>query len=423
MRLSAVVIAMIVCLSAHGAVDYLPDRDLLWVTDYPADLPCTPRMLARTDAAFGWGKVEYDEATDRCTVVCSLWIGRNDGSETYFQVGGADRPNETLIVRGDVRVHSTFLVGDNGDDWRRGHELTNRLTVGVKGDPSVRAKLLIDNSERAGYVLMIGSDSGYSSKANGGELCVYHGLIAPFGDVRIGEKASGSNSMLMGGQKLLELVDTTVSDVAGVAFGRNMSSATFDGVRFERCAVAVQGTYMQTMTGCVFADCGTAVVGSSRFDLVLRDCAFTGNARNWNLLYKPIIAIDCEVDAWDRGSYSVERETYFISKRHVVVHVADAEGKPVGTAEVRASTPVTPPDAQFDLLQAVTNAAGRTPDRDATGALVLSELLICAPAEEGGAPRRTDYRYTIAARSGDRVGRIEGFTPRESPQEITVTVR
>ncbi len=423
MRMSAAVIAITICLSAHGAVNYLPDRDLLWVTDYPAELPCTPGLLARVDAAFGWGKVQYDEASDTCTIGCSLWVGRNDGSDTWFQVGSPECPAETLIVRGDLRVHPTYLSTDNGEDWRRGNLSSNRLTVGVKDDPSVRARLLIDNSDRAGYVLIVGGPSGYSSESNGGELCVYHSTIAPLGEVRIGEKAAGSNSMPMGGQKLIELIDATVSDVAGLAFGRNMAAATFEGVRFERCGGAVHGTYMQTMTGCTFADCGSAIVGSSRFDIVLRDCTFVGNERNWTLLYKPLIAIDCDIDSLDKGSYSAERGTFFIAKRHVVVQVVDAQGKPVKGAEVRASTPQAPPATEHDLGQAVTDAAGRTPGRDATGALVLSEVLLRAPAEEGGDPRQIDYSYTIEVRAGDRSGRLDDFTPRESWQEVTIEVQ
>ncbi|MCD6361269.1 MAG: hypothetical protein J7M38_10445, partial [Armatimonadetes bacterium] len=195
----------------------------------------------------------------------------------------------------------------------------------------------------------------------------------------------------------------------------------FEGVRFERCGVAVHGTYMQAMTGCTFTDCGTAFIGSSRFDVVMRDCTFSGNEHNWSLPYKSLIAIDCDIDDFGRGSYSVERKTFFISKRHVIVRVVDAEGRPVKGAEVRASTLETPPAAEYDLLQAVTGTDGRTPGRGVKGALLLSELLITAPEAEGAEPRRTDYSYIIEARAGDRTVRIEGFTPRESWQEMVLT--
>lgn len=419
---AAVLICSALAVGVEAAVYYLPERDLLWVTDYPADLPCTPRLLARVDRTFGWGKVEYDEATDTCTVGCSLWIGKNDGSETYLQVGSAQRPRETLTVRGDVRVHSAYLAGENSEDRSKARGIVNRLTIGVRGDPSVRARLLIDNRDRVGHTLIVGGFSGYGSENNGGQLCVYNSAIAPCGDALIGERDAAYRSMEMGGSDLLELVNATVNDVGGLAFGRHMARGTFEGVRFERCGVAVHGTYMQVMKGCTFSDCGTALIGSSRYDLVLRDCTFAGNEHNWMLHYKPLVAIDCDIDSWDKGGYSVERDTFFIAKRHVVVRVVDADGNPVKDAAVRASTAGEPPAAEFDLRHAVTDADGRTPGRDTKGALVLSEILIGAPEQEGGEPPQTTYGYNIEATAGDHTGRVEGFTPRDSWEEITITL-
>lgn len=426
MKLSTAAIAAALCLvllpGAGAAVNYLPSRDLLWVTDYPADFPCTPHLLARVDDAFGWDKVEYDEATHTCTVTCNLWIGRNDGSQTWFQVGSAQCPTETLVVRGNVRVHSTWLTGENARTFRARRGIVNRLTLGVREDATIRASLLIDNSDRLGYALTVGGPSGYGAKNNGGELCVYHGVIAPYGGAAIGEKARGSQPMLMGGQRRIELVAATVRDVSREAFGRHMAAGMFEGVRFERCGTALHGTYQEIVRGCTFSDCGTALVGSSRFDLVLQDCTFTGNRRNWTLLYKPLIVIDCTVDAWDRGAYSAERDTFVVSKRHVIVRVLDIDGRPVKSAAVRAVTAMAPPAATFDLNHAVTGADGRTPGRDTTGALLLSQLLI-RPGGQGSAPAlQTTYSYTIEARAGNRAGRVDGMTPLTSWEQITITL-
>ena len=42
-------------------------------------------------------------------------------------------------------------------------------------------------------------------------------------------------------------------------------------------------------------------------------------------------------------------------------------------------------------------------------ARVVSEVLLRAPAEEGGDPRRTDYSYAIEVQAGDRFGRLDDF--------------
>ena len=109
MRLSMIAAAIALGLSAYAAVDYLPERDLLWVTDYPADLPCTPELLARVDRAFGWGKVQYDQADQTCTVACNLWIGRNDAARPTSQSAARTSQRDAHRARG-AGVHSTFLL-------------------------------------------------------------------------------------------------------------------------------------------------------------------------------------------------------------------------------------------------------------------------------------------------------------------------
>ena len=410
-------------LSEAGAgVDYLPDRNLLWVTDYPADFPCTPKLLARIDDAFGWDKVTYDDATQTCTVACNLWIGRNDGSQTWFQVGSAQRPTETLVVRGNVRVHSTWLIDEKTGTSHSTRNLVNRLTLGVRENPAIQSRLLIDNDGRLGHALMVGGPSGYGAKNGGGEICVYHGMIAPFGNVPIGASKGRTKSMVMGGQRRVELVNAAVRDVMGEAFGRHLSEGHFEGVRFERCGKALHGTYQKVVRGCTFRDCGVAIDGSTRFDLVLHNCVFTGNRRNWQLPYKHMVLIDCVVDDWDKGAYSAERATFAVSKRHVIVRVQDADGRPVKGAMVRTAPSTVPAAPTHDLNHAVTGADGCTPGRGKPGALLLSQLLI-RPGEEKGAPhRQTTYSYMVEARSRSRGGRIDRLAPQTSWELITITL-
>ncbi len=423
MKLQMVVTALVIAASsACAAVEYLPELDALWVTDYPAAYPCTPELLARVDTARGWGKVAYDEAAQSCTVACSLLIGRNDGSETWFQVGSAQRPRETLIVSGNLRVYSTWLAGENSEDMRAGRSRVNRLTLGVRDDPSVHASLLIDNEGRAGCTIVIGGTSGYGSENQGGDLCAYHSTIAPAGKVRIGEANARSRPIALGGKSTVELIGCTVRGVASTVFGAAFTAGVFENTRFEDCGTAISGTYQEHVRGCSFVNCTTAIVAGSRHPLKLEGCRFEGNERNWVVQYLPVIAIDCEAGAFDRGTYSAERATFLVSKRHVRVRVVDEQGRPVSGAQVRASPAADVAAPEFELRQAATDADGLTPVPEAGGALLLSELVIRAPEAEGGEPQRTDYVWAIEARAGERVGRVEAYTPRSSAEAVEVVV-
>ncbi|MGI6086322.1 MAG: hypothetical protein ACOYCD_00025 [Kiritimatiellia bacterium] len=122
-------------------------------------------------------------------------------------------------------------------------------------------------------------------------------------------------------------------------------------------------------------DCGTAVPVAR--DGVLYDCVFSGNRRNWSLNHNGrLVAIDCEIDAYDKSAYSGASSAFFISKRHVIVQVLDRDGKPFKDAVVqvqllgveRAGAP------EFDNLQAVTGVDGRTPGREAKGCYGMTVL-------------------------------------------------
>lgn len=246
MRMRLGVAGIVLCMSALApcaGVEYLPEQDVLWVTDYSEAYPCTPQLLARVDAARGWGRVHYDAETQRCSVSCSLYIGRNDGGSTWFQVGSLERPEETLIVRGDLRVYSTWLAAENTESMSEGRNRTNRLTLGVRDDPSIHASLLIDNEERVGHTITIGGFSGYGSENQGGDLCAYHATIGPAGDVPIGQRQSGANHVSLGGSGTVEILDCLVRGVAARAFGSQFTDGRFERSRFEDCGVAIQGNH------------------------------------------------------------------------------------------------------------------------------------------------------------------------------------
>lgn len=65
--------------------------------------------LAAADRAFGWNRVHYDGISNVCAVAGDLIIGANDGTETVLQVGSAECPDETLIMRGNLNIYPCFI--------------------------------------------------------------------------------------------------------------------------------------------------------------------------------------------------------------------------------------------------------------------------------------------------------------------------
>jgi len=357
-------------------------------------------------------------------VSCNLQIGLNDGSSTHFQVGSEARPKETLIVRGTVRVYPIWLTGEN-EPLPHGRLLalkrSNRLTLGVKGRPAVRARLLIDNQARAGHTLTVGGLNGNASENFGGSLHVYNSTIAPFGDVRIGDGAPVRSVYTGGTSWRIKLASATISGVAG-RFGRHLTFATIEDTRFENCGVALQGNYLEEVRGCTFVGNNVALRPSTRRNLTLYDCTFKDNKVNWSISYRRLIAVDCTIDSPDKGEYSTEHATFFVAKRHVVVRVLDQNGKPVEGARVKASSAEQPAVPEMDVTHALSGNDGRTPGRNAKGALLLSEVLIRAPTQEGARPLRKTYRYTIQTHAGGRTGRVQSFVPTKSWGEIVVVL-
>ncbi len=405
---------------ARPAVEYCPATETIHVADYPADFPCTPRMLARIDRTFGWGRVHADADGKTVIVAANLVIGWNDGSSTFFQIGDAACPDEILIVQGELRVYPNWLAGENRDLtpgkatelWMlRRTGLVNRLQLGVADVPGIHGALLLEKHARGPCRLVIGGFYGVSSKNAGGQLLVYNSLVSGRGDEPI-------ETAWMGGIDRLELINATVRGVKGV-FGRMLGSGTYLNSHFEKCGVAVSGTYQAEVRGCTFQDCGTAVDVTR--DGVLRECRFAGNRLDWALNHKGrLVAVDCEFDAADRGTCSGQPGAFFVSKRHVVVKTADRAGRPLAGAVVKIVPPGVMPAGEFDNYQAITGVAGRTPGPGETGALILTDIHIAAGRD--GRLDRTEYGYTVQVSHGQRMAERKDFTPRASWEEFELVI-
>ncbi len=404
--------------SVFAGIEYVKAENRIQVTGYPKERPCTPADLVRADRIFGWNKVTYDPKIDTCKLDCGLTIGRNDCSSTYFQLGSTDHPCETLIVKGPLRVYSTWLKDENKDlayHHIRGLKRNNRLTLGVPGHPEIKARFLIDNRDRKGYSITIGGTSGYGRDNGGGELHVYNSEIGPCGDVRIGEKKRRFTPVYMGGAHSVILDGAIIRGVTG-RFARNLFAGKVTGTTFENCIGGYIGNFQKVINNSKFLNCKLGLNGSLRHDLFIYDCVFKGNAKNWSLTRRPLIAIDCKIDSFDKGVYSKNKKAAFVSKRHVIVKVTDSAGRPIRKAKVKFVPDSKPFYNSSDVNAAITGNDGLTPGKSKSGVLLLSEIM----ADSTG---KTGYQYVLTAQKGNKTGTIKNLSITESWKTITIQIK
>lgn len=410
---------------------YEPAAGAIWVSDYPRSVPCTPRQLLAADHMFEWGLVTYDPTNDAYTVAAHLWIGRHDGSDTFFQIGSREHPRETLILKGNLVLYPEVVKGQNREE----ESGVNRLTIGQADNPAVRASLKIHNEPGQGHTVLSGmqyqgDDRPSPVSVYGGELHVYNGtLTAAIQDKPHAIGAGGGRHLFLpgyGGRVVLR--HATLSWVAGViAFGMNAHCSEVVDSVFENSGGALINPE-QAATNCVFRNLGTAIQDwGGPLDALLTDCTFENNDANWSLSRGRLRCVDCVFGLPRQGnrykSWPSQREgkapyACFRSSRHVIVEVKDMTGKPVKGARVEMTTP------QDTLARqcAATDELGRTPGRRLDTALLLTEREETA-TDVPDQPRVTEYEYTLSvtAPSHDPVT-VRGMRPRESWQIIPIVL-
>lgn len=417
-KISTIFCLLCILTSAYTAVEYCATTETIRVTDYPADWPCTPRLLARIDQTFGWGRVSVNETTDTVTVAANLIIGQNDRRPTWFQIGNPVNTGEVLVVQGEMRVHSTWLADENlGLRHRLAGLSGNRLTLGIPGNTNVNARLLLEKHTRGAHRLVIGGFSGWATNNYGGELHVYNSEISSLNNVPMQHWQAGCNTDFV-------FSNSVIRDVGG-RMAVHLGRGVFEYTRFENCGEALYGLSQDTVRGCVFNSCRMAIRGPSRNPLVLYDCIFKNNKKNWHLEWQPLIAIDCEIDNLNKGycNYNSDGDVFVVSKRHIIVKVTDANRQPVKHARVRAVTGNAATGApEYDVVFAVTDVHGSTPGRDMPGALLLNECLVRAKEGAETAPLHTAYVYTLEAADEKRTASLRDYTVRHSWEEITLVL-
>ena len=406
----------------------------VWVYDYAGLVPCRPRQLLRADKMNDWDIVAYNASNDTYTVNANLWIGRNNGTDTYFQLGGRENPHETLVVNGNLVIYPIVISGENEPKALRS---VHRLRIGCPDHPDVRPRLLFDCGADGIYSLHAGAYYQGRRMVGGvpasGELHVYNGII------------STTDPRYLIGRHLYLYLDrivlrnATISRVARtIAYGLNAKNSLVENTVFEDSGNALSWG-AQEMRGVTFRRLATAVSDSARYPLsaTLTECRFNENKVNWDLVAGNLYLVDCEINPpLETNHYASRKDAVFgdrvkvraedvpdsvrvVSSRHVVVNVVDGKGQPVRNARVEAKC------EQDDRVRrvAVTGAEGMTPVRGMEGALLLDEWEESAGmiADE---PVRRDYSYTIEITPyrGKAVHAHTGLLPNKSWEIIEVNL-
>lgn len=424
-------------LPANAAVYYDKPSNCLRVIDYPEQAPCTPAILAAIDRYNGWNIVRCEATTDTWTVDADLWIGSNDGTETYFQLGSRGHPREVLQVKGNVVVHPDWIQGVNegAQWWYPKQRYVNRLTLGASNDPGIAATLSLDSittNAHGVYVGLVPAAPGRPAvSGEGGQLHVFHGTITALTP----DTAHALAGCTLIGNSLI-LRGATLSWINGhMSYGMNprwLHPCIVEDTIFEHGGTATYGGQME-LSRCTLRDVQTAVADSGDLDAVFKDCVFSNNVCNWYLASggKGLTCIDCAIapargndiyQARDIPKTGQRQYPKIVSKRHVIVKVTDPAGNPVTNAVVTIANDQGERNAA-EQNKAFVNVAGLTPGRGDWQAILLSEFLRQATDIENK-PAVKEYSYGLSVQApGYEPAARAGYKPVKSWETITIVLK
>ena len=424
----------LLALNVQAGIDFDPQSQRLWITDFPAGYPCTMDRVLAVDRRQGWNRVSYDAAADTYTVAASLWIGSDDGSDTYVQCGRAGHTQETWIVQGDVVVHPSAPWPKDASAPRA----VNRLTLGSSNEVALKASLKIAGATNAGHSLYVGTFPQNGSMAfwetYRGQLHVHNSAVTalvPDADHALGAKAGAYGLFLRGDS--IHLRNAKIAWVKGAVSG--LHGGGFDHVIentvFEHCGAAIASYWDNQATriirGCTFRQCGTALA-DPQSRVTLRECAFENNQRNWTAAQlDQLTLLDCRIGA-PAQTNTVARDpsehakkhgngSRVVSQRHVIVEVVDAGRQPVANATVTIARP-----REGDQVMALTGKDGRTAAAGSDEAFLLTEFAVTA-TDKPEQPDIKGYAYDIRARAPGLAEAVHpSYGPTSSWEVVTLVL-
>lgn len=405
--------------------------------------PATVDDLIAADRANGWDLIVHDATSDTCMLRCSLWIGSvSIWRPTYFQVGRASHPAETLVVQGDVWIRSPRPSMERRDG-RPG--LVNRLTLGDPDDDRLRPTLKIACETDGQYGLFIGSETEELGRVHGGELFIYNGTLTaavPDKEHRWSGHTYARGPRIGWLAARVELVGATVSWVAGTpAWGMDADRYRIEDTLFEHCGTALRKR-RQKVKDCVFRHITGPAISGKRVECVR--CVFEGNDRNWEVQWAAgtcVEMINCRIEPGKLGVFlkknllaskrlvrmGVPVYPFYVERRSCRVKVVDNTGRPVGGALVWVTCR---DDLHADKLHVgavrnsmvLTDANGMTPARVEDGA-ILPAVRRLEATDNPAQPVSHPLQYTLHVSAPGHVTVTRPLPLAALDDEQTVTLK
>lgn len=402
------IFAVIVAFNLAADITYDGGQDTIVITGFSEDVPCSPWTLYLADKMNGWGRVSFDKTSGTYTVQSRLMVGDHSGSDTWFQIGSAAFPTETLVVKGDLTVFPTFITGLNPEsDYRLAKPGRNVLVLGDPRDPNVKATLKLG----ANAGLSIGFIEELSrSPQYGGGMRVYNSRVTAEDNVDTARFGGRFIRFPRKSEIILRNAEISQfkSDIYSLGYQTSVENCVFAkgrGVILDRVI----------LRDCTFENMDEAIYDFGGVDATLINCVFKNNKRNFCLRFdNGVNCVDCEigeaatpdiVTAWRRDGKTIYPK--IVSRRHVTVSVADAENNAVAGAKVTISDGV-------ETIDSITGKDGATPR------LLLREYTKQAT---DNAPQTTVYVYVVRVEKDKEHVELLDYLPQKGNTNIRLVFR
>ena len=168
-------VTAILCLTARAAVEFDGAKNVIQVSDFTKESPLTLKKLQQLDKMNSWDKVKYDSASDTYTVEADIYVGKNDGTDTYMQIGTDANPKEILVLKGNLVIHPFGFQSEKDKK-----KAINRLTIGDKNKADINPTLKLGNNKSI-FLGVCPTGAWQVKSGSGGELYIYNSTVGGIG--------------------------------------------------------------------------------------------------------------------------------------------------------------------------------------------------------------------------------------------------
>ncbi len=412
-----------------GECTYDSDKNIIRVSNFPAANPLLLKRLDFIDNTSNWNIIDYDQKTDTYTINAHLWIGNNDGTETYVQIGTAQALKEQLIIKGDLVICPYYIKGENKEkSAKQVKRCVNRLTIGDPKNKKITPTLKIyskypdeQHSIYLGRVPRLDGGKGRRrfSTGYGGELLVYNSNITaaqPGNACRIAQPSLRGTKIVFEDSMLSGFHQAIMAGLPGHNCVVKNTVLKDSGSGFTGCPIPL------TAEGCSLENLGCAINSQGHsLNIELKDCIFQDNQYNWRITRGKIKMVDCKfgkpvkgdivrTTVLKKGGKEIVFTPEVISRRHAVFLVEDVRRLPIQGAIVQIKSGQNAKDA-VSPVKVISGPKGLTPGKDKKNSILMTEFKLKA-TDDPKKPALTNYTYEVTFTApGYKTKVLKNFQP------------